>query len=222
MIVAEQKPLAELKQMIGESRRVLVAGCQTCVAECAAGGEREVEILASALRMALRLEGKEVEVQEATAERQCEWEFVEELAEQVEAADLVLSTACGIGVQVMAERFADKRIVPALNTSFLGFREQEGVWIERCAACGQCILDKTAGICPIARCSKSLLNGPCGGSQQGKCEIDPTLDCAWNLIVERLAERGELERLLDIEPPKDWSRARDGGPRKIVREDLRP
>jgi ferredoxin len=222
MIVAEQKPIAELKKMIGDCRRVLVAGCETCVAECAAGGEREVEILASALRMALRLEGREVDILEATAERQCEWEFIEELANQVEAVDLVLSTACGIGAQVMAERFADKRITPALNTTFLGFRDQEGVWVERCAACGECILDKTGGICPIARCSKSLLNGPCGGSHQGKCEINPELDCAWQLIVDRLEARGELEKLLEVQPPKDWSTARDGGPRKIVREDLRP
>jgi len=220
MIIAEQKPIAELKKMLGDCRRVLVAGCETCVAECAAGGEKEVAILASALRMALRLEGREVEVAEATAERQCEWEFVEELAAQVETADVVLSTACGIGAQVMAERYEHKRIIPALNTSFLGLRDQEGVWVERCAACGQCILDKTAGICPIARCSKSLLNGPCGGSQGGRCEVDPEVECAWQLIVDRLTARGELEQLLEIQPPKDWSTAGHGGPRKIVREDL--
>jgi len=110
--------------------------------------------------------------------------------------------------------------VPGLNTSFLGLPEKQGVWAERCAACGNCILDKTAGICPIARCAKSLLNGPCGGSQGGRCEIDPQVECAWQLIYDRLQAREELELLEEIIPPRDWSTNRDGGPRRIIREDL--
>jgi hypothetical protein len=95
------------------------------------------------------------------------------------------------------------------------------VFEERCQACGDCVLGLTGGICPIARCSKQLLNGPCGGSQNGVCEIDAETPCAWQLIYERMDARGQLDRLLEIQPPKDWSTSRDGGPRKIVREDLR-
>jgi len=98
---------------------------------------------------------------------------------------------------------------------------EQGVWAERCAACGDCILGLTGGICPIARCSKSLLNGPCGGSSKGKCEVNDQTDCAWQLIYDRLAGQGRLDLLMEIRPPKNWKASRDGGPRKIVREDLR-
>jgi hypothetical protein len=108
-----------------------------------------------------------------------------------------------------------------LNTSFLGLPKEQGVWAERCAACGDCILHLTGGICPIARCSKSLLNGPCGGSEDGHCEIDPEVDCAWQLIYDRLTSMNKTHVLLNIQPPKNWKTSRDGGPRKIVRPDLR-
>ncbi len=95
------------------------------------------------------------------------------------------------------------------------------MWEERCQACGNCILDLTGGICPIARCSKQLLNGPCGGSQNGVCEIDPEVACAWQLIWERMSALGLLDQLMELQPPKDWSTSRDGGPRRIIRDDLR-
>lgn len=220
MIVGEQKPLDEIKSMIAGHKKVLIVGCGTCVTVCFAGGEKEVGILASALRMKGRLDNEEITIDEATVQRQCEWEYLDPIREEVEAHDLVLSLGCGIGVQAIAERFPNARVVPGLNTSFLGLTEKQGVWAERCAACGNCILDKTAGICPIARCAKSLLNGPCGGSQGGKCEVDPQTDCAWQLIYDRLQTRGELEQLEEIIPPRDWSSSRDGGPRRIIREDL--
>ncbi len=221
MIVGEQKPLEEMKRMVAGHGKVLIVGCGTCVTVCFAGGEKEVRILASALRMASKLEGKKLVASEATVQRQCEWEYLEALTKPVEEHDLVLSLGCGIGVQALAERFPKAKVVPGLNTSFLGLPEEQGVWTERCAACGNCILDRTAGICPIARCAKSLLNGPCGGSQGGRCEIDPQVDCAWQLIYERLQARGELELLEEIIPARDWSTGRDGGPRAIKRDDLR-
>jgi len=98
---------------------------------------------------------------------------------------------------------------------------EQGLWSERCQACGNCVLHLTGGICPIARCAKSLLNGPCGGSQHGHCEVGSDLDCAWHLIVDRLREQDRLELLMEIQPPKDWTTSRHGGPRTIVREDLR-
>jgi len=223
MIVGEQKPLEEIRGMIKDFdlNKILILGCGTCVTVCFAGGEKEVGILASALRMAEQIDGHELEVLENTIQRQCEWEYIDPLAEQVGEVDAVLSLACGIGVQAMAERFPEAIVLPGLNTTFLGLPEEQGVWTERCQACGNCVLHLTGGICPIARCSKSLLNGPCGGSQNGKCEIDQEIDCAWQLIYDRLKQLGQLDRLTAVMPAKDWATSRDGGPRKIVREDLR-
>jgi ferredoxin len=226
MIVAEQKPLEEIMEQLGNARRVLVVGCGTCVTVCFAGGEKEVGILASALRMKSKLDGAglrpgPLEVNEVTVQRQCEWEYIDPLREQLKEYDAVLSLACGIGVQAMNERFPEAVTLPGLNTTFLGLPEEQGVWEERCQACGDCILDLTAGICPIARCSKQLLNGPCGGSQNGKCEVDRESPCAWQLIWDRAVQLGRTDGLMEIQPPKDWAKSRDGGPRKIVREDLR-
>jgi len=221
MIVAEQKSLEELKSLIGESEKVLVVGCGTCVTVCFAGGSREAAIMSSSLRMASKLNGDEKQITDVTVQRQCEWEYLDQIAEQVADVDVVLSLGCGIGVQAIAEHFPNTWVVPGLNTTFLGLPSEQGVWEERCAACGDCVLGLTGGICPIARCSKSLLNGPCGGSEAGHCEIDPEVDCAWQLIYDRLNSMGKLNVLLDLQPPKNWSTSRDGGPRKIVREDLR-
>ncbi len=221
MIIAEQKPLQEIKSFISAAERVLIVGCGTCVTVCFAGGSKEVAILGSALRMATKLDGNGKVIDEVTVQRQCEWEYIEPLETQLANYDLVLSLGCGIGVQTLAERFPTKRVVPGLNTAFLGLPVEQGVWEERCQACGNCILHLTGGICPIARCSKQLLNGPCGGSQAGECEINPEVPCAWQLIWERMNALGLQDQLLQILPPKDWSTSRDGGPRRIIRDDLR-
>ena len=221
MIVAEQKPLEEIKGLIGDAHKVLVVGCGTCVTVCFAGGEKEAGILATSLRMTSKIDGQAKEVEHITVQRQCEWEYIDPLREQIEDVDLVLSLGCGIGVQALAERYPKSIVVPGLNTTFMGMPTEQGVWEERCAACGQCLLGLTGGICPIARCAKQLLNGPCGGSQGGKCEINKDVDCAWNLIYDRLKAQGRLHLLMEIQPPKDWSTSRDGGPRRITREDLR-
>ena len=221
MIIAEQKSLQEIKTLIGDAQNVLVVGCGTCVTVCFAGGAREAAITSASLRMSTKLDGSPKQVSDVTVQRQCEWEYLDQIAEQVKEADIVLSLGCGIGVQAIAEHFPQAWVVPGLNTSFLGLPTEQGIWAERCAACGDCILGLTGGICPIARCSKSLLNGPCGGSEDGHCEINPDVPCAWQLIYDRLNSMGKLHVLLDIQPPKNWRTARDGGPRKIVREDLR-
>jgi ferredoxin len=221
MIVAEQKNLEEIKTLVGDAQNVLVVGCGTCVTVCFAGGAREAAIVAASLRMASKLDGNEKAVTDATVQRQCEWEYLDEIAEQVSAADVVLSLGCGIGVQAIAEHFPDRWVVPGLNTSFLGLPTEQGVWAERCAACGDCVLGITGGICPIARCSKSLLNGPCGGSEDGHCEINADVQCAWQLIYDRLSSMNKLDVLMQLQPPKNWRTSRDGGPRKIVRADLR-
>jgi hypothetical protein len=191
------------------------------VTVCHAGGEKEADILAASLRMATKLEGQAKDVTQVTVQRQCEWEYLDPIREQIDSSDVVLSIGCGIGVQAIAERFPDKWVVPGLNTTFLGLPPEQGVWEERCAACGACILGVTGGICPIARCAKQLLNGPCGGSQDGICEVNTDTPCAWQLIYDRLKALDKLHLILEIQPAKDWSSSRDGGPRRITREDLR-
>lgn len=221
MIVAEQKSLEEIKELVGTAKKVLVVGCGTCVTVCFAGGSREAAIVAAELRMTSKLDGNNKSVADVTVQRQCEWEYLDTIAEQVKDVDVVLSLGCGIGVQAIAEHFPNTWVVPGLNTRFMGLPTEQGIWAERCAACGDCVLGLTGGICPIARCSKSLLNGPCGGSIDGHCEVNAEIPCGWQLIYDRLSSMGKLEALMDIQPPKNWRAARDGGPRKIVREDLR-
>jgi len=219
MITAERKPIDEIRAMIAPYKKVLVLGCGSCVAECAAGGEKETGMLASTLRMANKMEGKETLIQEKTLDRQCVKDFVILLDEVIDRYDAVLSLGCGAGVQAVAEMFSEIPVLPALNTEVLGETRDQGRWVENCLGCGDCMLDDFGGVCPLARCSKQLLNGPCGGSKDGKCEINPEVPCAWQIIIDRLDRFGSLDRLEQIYPPKDWSRKQGGGPRKIMRED---
>jgi hypothetical protein len=188
---------------------------------CSVGGEKEVGILASELKLSRKKDGKEIEVKEIVLERQCDHEYIEQLRPFVDEYEAILSMACGAGVQFVAEKYRGKPVLPVVDTSFLGVTEEQGVWTERCQGCGSCVLDETGGICPITRCSKSLLNGPCGGSTDGKCEIDKEIDCGWQLIIDRLKELDLLEGYEEVTPVKDWSTSRDGGPRRRVREDLK-
>ena len=221
MIVAERKPIEEIIAFVKNCKKILIVGCNECVTVCYAGGKKEVGILASALKMAFTKEGKELEITEVTLERQCDHEYLEEIRNIIEDYDAVISLACGVGVQFMAEKYLRTPIFPGVNTCFMGVTEERGVWSERCQACGQCILGQTAGICPISRCAKRLLNGPCGGSTNGKCEINKEIDCAWQIIIDRLKELGRLDDYDVLIPIKDWSTERAGGPRKVIREDLR-
>jgi ferredoxin len=221
MIVAERKPIEEIVDNVKDFRKLLVAGCNECVSVCEAGGKKEVSILASALRMYFMNQGKDVKVEEVTLERQCDHEYLEEIRNQIDAFDAVISLACGVGVQFMAEKYFSTQVFPGVNTCFMGVTEERGLWTERCQGCGQCLLASTAGICPISRCAKRILNGPCGGSTKGKCEISQDIDCAWQIIVDRLKELGRLEDYEKIAPIKDWSTDRAGGPRKVLREDVR-
>lgn len=220
MITAEQKPLEEILDYISPHDRILLVGCNECVTVCAAGGRKEVGLLASVLNLDCLKKGKKVDIREITLERQCDPEYVEELAAEIDNADCVLSMACGCGVQTVAGRYKEMPVYPAVNTKFMGASESQGVWAERCQGCGDCLLGITGGICPIARCSKHLQNGPCGGTSFGMCEISPDVDCAWCLIWERLKALGMEKRYEEIMEAKDWRAAGGGGPRKIIREDL--
>jgi ferredoxin len=222
MIKAEQKPIEEILACLDPYNKILLVGCGACVTVCHAGGEKEVGLLASGLRMARQKMGKPIEIEEATTARQCEPEFALEIAGAAEKVEAILSIACGVGVQTLARHFSKTPVFPGVNTTFMGETVAHGVWEERCQACGNCILEKTGGICPVARCAKQLLNGPCGGSSKGKCEIKRETDCAWQLIYDRLKALGQLYRLEEVIPAKRWGvESRDSGPRRIVREDLK-
>ena len=221
MIVADKKPIEEIIEEIKDCEKILIAGCNECVTVCEAGGKKEVGILASALRMYFMNDGRKVEIDEVTLERQCDHEYLEEIRNVIDKYDAVVSLACGVGVQFMAEKYFSTPVYPGVNTCFMGASEERGVWGERCQGCGQCILATTAGICPVSRCAKRLFNGPCGGSTDGRCEINPEVPCAWQLIVDRLKELDRLEDYEELAPIKDWSTERAGGPRKVVREDVR-
>ncbi len=219
MIVAKQKPLAEIKEMLRPFEKVLILGCGTCVKTCFAGGEDEVAMLGAALRLAFRQDGKTIRTEELTVERQCEDAFIQESAQAVSRNEAILSLACGAGVQAMARRFARAVLLPGLNTTFMGVLEKPGLFTEECAGCGDCELDTFGGICPVTRCSKRLLNGPCGGSKNGKCEVSPDIECAWQLIIDRLTLLGQSDNLKRYIPAKDWRPSLSGGPRRLVRED---
>lgn len=205
MIVAEQKPLEEIRRMITPYQRVLILGCGTCMTVCDAGGEREVSFLHNALRLAQAKSGNGTHsFSEYTLKRQCDPEFIDLVADKVGDVDAILSLGCGIGVQAIAERFPDMTVLPGVNTSFMGMAKEWGIWDERCAACGDCRLEETAGICPITRCTKGILNGPCAGTKNGKCEASKEMDCAWVLIYKRLERLQQLEKMRRYYPPRNF------------------
>jgi ferredoxin len=221
MIVAHRKSIPDLLAIAQSHRKLLLLGCGTCVTVCLAGGQREVSIIASALRMAARLKGLPLEVDELTIERQCDNVFIEQAADAIENNEAVLSLGCGAGVQGVAERYTNKPVYAGLDTAFVGILEERGVWTEKCSACGSCGLHHYGGICPVTRCAKRMLNGPCSGSREDRCEVNSERPCAWQLIYQRLKGIGQLDRLKDIKPPKDRSLSQAGGCRVIIREDHR-
>ncbi len=218
MIVAERKPMEEILAEIEDFQKILVLGCKGCTTVCCSGGPKEVETLSTLIRMDRKQKGKEVETLEASTELQCEPESVKPMLENLaNQYDVVLSMACGAGVQTVAKLFPDQRVFPALNTNFTGMAEEHGVWTEACLACGDCILGKTAGICPVTRCAKGLLNGACGGASEGKCEVSKDRPCAWQEIYHGLKRLNLLHYLNEKPQVKAWPIH----PGKVVREDLR-
>jgi ferredoxin len=220
MIVADRKPINEILDMVKDCKKILVVGCKGCVTVCNVGGAKEVGILAATLKIARKKDEMPIEIDEKTLERQCDPEYLERIKDTVDDYDAVISMACGVGPQFLSQAYPEQRFFPAVNTTFFGGAVQHGIWEERCAGCGTCVIHYYDGMCPIARCSKSLMNGPCGGSSFGKCEISKEVDCIWDLIVRKKMEQGRLDDLLEVKPAKNWQTARDGGPRKSVREEL--
>ncbi len=206
MIILEQKPFEEILDSLKGKEKIFLVGCTLCATTCGVGGEKEVK------EMAARLKGeKKMVTGWAVLDPACHLleskkafhKHKEELAE----SDAILVLSCGSGVQTVREGM--KGLVrPGCNTLFLGEIARLGEKVkhfeERCSLCGDCLLDLTGGYCPVTLCSKGLLNGPCGGSQDGKCEVDPERDCGWVLIYEELKKRGELDKMKQFQPPRDY------------------
>jgi len=215
MIIQKQKDLETIKKSLGEFNKVFIVGCADCATACKTGGEEEL----AAMKTALEAAGKTVtgtsvfdtacllgEVRKKIAENQA----------AIDAADAVLIMACGSGVQAVGDYLENKPVIPGVDALFIGEVLRAGKYEEKCQACGECILDLTDGICPLTRCAKGLLNGPCGGYKNGKCEIDPDKDCAWVLIYKRLKERGHIDKMRQIMAAKDNSKVHR--PRRLVWE----
>lgn len=204
MIVAKRKPFDEIKDFLNDYKKVLTAGCGTCVAVCLAGGEKEVSVLNAELDMARKLDENPIELGAITIERQCDREYLEALDSMVGDYEAILSMACGAGIQFLAERYPEKPVFPGVDTSFIGVNQDVGWYEERCRSCNSCVLGMTGGICPVTMCAKGLYNGPCGGTNQGSCEINKDQPCAWYLIYERLAAQNRLDNILEFTPVQDW------------------
>lgn len=215
MIVAKRKPFAEIMAMLEGFNKVLNVGCGTCVSVCLAGGEKEVAVLNTELEMARRLGDQPIDIHGHTIERQCDREYLAELDAIIEEGkyDALMSMACGVGIQFLAERYPQIPTFPAVDTSGLAVNQAVGSYEERCRSCSQCVLGATGGICPITLCAKGLLNGPCGGTNKGSCEISSEQPCAWFKIYERLAGQNRLDAIKKINTIRGW---KDQAPRHLT------
>ena len=212
--ITAQKPVEEIMKYLEKCQWVHIIGCGTCATLCHTGGKSEV----IEMRKKLEASGKKVTgwMVIPTACDELTRDALRENAGAVDAADCILAMTCAIGVQTIALHLKEiKPVYPGLNTLFLGTEDRPGHFIEVCLQCGSCVLGRTAAICPLVRCAKSLLNGPCGGSSGGKCEVSKEIPCAWQLIYDRLMAMGRLDVLEEIAPVKDWSVSVSGGPRMV-------
>jgi hypothetical protein len=204
MIVTAQKPLDEILDLLSPYSNILIAGCDGCTQP--PRGIREAKTLSQLLELGGKLRGKNFTFKVTTVVKQCDsFLTASALKPQVDGIEAVLSLACGAGVQTVAELFPDLIVLPAQNTHFIGVEDREGGTLEeRCIGCGDCLLARMGGICPVTRCAKGLLNGACGGARNGKCEMGPEKDCAWELIFERLEKQGNLDRIKEFRPPRNY------------------
>jgi len=215
MIVSRKKSIGEILALLGDASKVFIIGCGDCAATCRTGGEKEV----SEMRTVLEANGKTV-IGWAVPDSPCVGSQIRiHLAKnkkQADEADAFLVLSCGLGVQSVIESGRIKRpVYTGCDTIFGSILDAKGNgFFERCAMCGDCVLNITGGICPVTRCAKGLLNGPCGGSNKGKCEVDKDKDCAWILIYNRMKDLGRLDSLRDIKPAKDYSKS--VRPREII------
>jgi ferredoxin len=207
MIVGDLKSLDEIASSVAGYRKILVLGCGGCVTVCRSGGDAEAGDLARQLSRIEHHRGMPPELVAGSIERQCENDLVKAYLQVPDNTDAVLSLACGAGVQILADVLDPLPVIPALTTTFMGGSDEPGVWREKCRGCGDCLLASTAGICPIALCAKRLLNGPCGGSRGGYCEVGSGTPCAWAKIHVRLENQGRSYLMDEIRGFRDWRKS---------------
>ena len=200
--ITKQKSVEEIEQELGGFDRIYIVGCGTCATMTKTGGREEV------LKMKEHLQelGKLVTgctVIPTACDEMTEVAIKENIG-AIENANCILVMACALGVHKLTT-YIDKPVIPALDTLFIGIEDSPGCFQEVCAQCGQCILGQTAGICPLTACHKGLLNGPCGGTNDGKCEVDKEKDCAWTLIYQRLEAQGRLDLMRKQQAPRDYN-----------------
>lgn len=218
MIISKKKDINDTLDALSGYKRIFLIGCNLCASLCQTGGEKEV----AAMIDLLKIEGKGVtgyKIVDAACHLQETKKALREQREAVRASDAVLSLACGAGTQTLAS-IVKIPIFTAVDTLFLGTVERWGHFVEVCNKCGDCVLNFTAGICPVTRCPKQILNGPCGGVNGGKCETDPDRDCVWVEIYKRLREQGRLEQIKRIFPPRDYSKNPHPNILILCREDV--
>lgn len=210
--ITQQKTMEEITRSLGVVKRVALIGCGTCPTIAGTGGVKEVKEMVSRLE-----QGGFQAVSDTVIPVACEplpLQARGELERLLHDAEAVLVLACSLGVSMVTD-YTGLPVLPALNTLFIGRESEPGYFTEECAQCGECVLADNGGICPIVHCAKSLFNGPCGGSVGGKCEVDPTLPCGWQMIYERMLALGRLDDLMQVRPYKDWSKSLSGGARRM-------
>jgi len=199
--ITKQKPFDEVKQQLDRLDRVYIVGCGTCATMTRTGGREEVLSMQGHLQELGKLVTGWTVI--PTACDEMTGVAMEENGGAIKSASSILVMACALGVHRVS-LYINKPVIPALDTLFIGVEESPGSFHEVCAQCGQCVLGETAGICPLTACHKGLLNGPCGGTNNGKCEVDKESDCAWTLIYNRLKEQGRLDLMRRYHPPKNY------------------
>jgi ferredoxin len=202
MIITKQKPEEEILKMTEPFENIFIVGCGKCATTCQTGGEKQIHETIE--KISNKVSG--FTVGEEPCDQRLTRRDLKPHRETIDGSDAILVMNCGVGVQVIAEQ-TGKVVLPALETMFIGTLERIGRYHERCKACQECILHETGGICPIARCPKTLLNGPCGGQVEGKCEVgDYENDCAWIKIYDSLKDQNRLELFTEFRPPRDNSK----------------
>jgi ferredoxin len=207
MIITKQKEFNDLLTHIGEGP-VFIVGCSECATLCHTGGEEEILTMKDALRKR-KINVTGYVILEPACHLQNDKRLLRKYKDEIDKAKKILVLACGNGVQTVSEILDDFDVVPGTDTLFLGEIKHANEFEKRCNLCGECIQDVFGGLCPVSRCPKNLLNGPCGGLKDGKCEINSDMDCVWDLIYKRLKKSGQLHLIKDIIKPKDWSKSNE-------------
>jgi hypothetical protein len=199
--ITKQKPFEEIKQALENCNNIFIVGCGTCTTMTKTGGKEEVLKMKQQLQELAKTVTGWVIVPTACDEMTDK--VLNENEKALRQCDCILVTSCALGVHKISQ-YINKPVMPAVDTLFIGMEDEPGTFKEVCVQCGQCIIGFTAGICPISGCHKSLLNGPCGGTNNGKCEVDKEKDCAWTLIYKRLESQGKLDMMRKYQPPKNY------------------